>query len=139
MKPYIHAKISVKKFGGTIEDYMEIHDFIDSSKQCLADIRHRALLHSTFGCFMVEKVFGHVMTNSDGKEFSPRDVAENHIIEDLGTIPTVERWLTNLPVEPWMGGHLKKQRYRIKDGKKIIDNEDDSDKNDQTTTTQIID
>lgn len=134
MKPYIHAKISAKKFGGIPEDYVEIHDFIDSSKQCLADIRHRALLHSTFGCFMVEKVFGHTFINSDGKEVSPRDVAENHIIEDLGTIPTVERWLQNLPIELWMSGHLKKQRYRIKDGKKTID-----DSEEEITETQLTD
>lgn len=125
MKPYIHAKISAKKFGGIPEDYIEIHDFIDSSKQCLADVRHRALLHSTFGCFMVEKVFGHTLINSDGKEISPRDVAENHIQEDLGTIPTVERWLKNLPIEPWMGGYFKKQRCKIKNGEKVIEEEDE--------------
>jgi hypothetical protein len=107
VKPYIHAKISVKKFGGKAEDYIDIHDFIDSSKAALPDIRHRALLHNAFGCFMVEKLFGHVRLNSDGKEYSPRDVAEAHIIEDLGFIPTVQDYLKNMSMEGWMSGTMK--------------------------------
>ena len=58
MKPHLHAKLSVKKFGGTIEDYMDIHEFIDSTKAALPDVRHRAILHSAFGCYLTEKVFG---------------------------------------------------------------------------------
>lgn len=107
MKPFLHAKISVKRWGGTPSDYMPIHDFIDQSKMAMPDIRHRALLHSAFGCYMVEQVFGHTITNADGKEVSTRDVAEEHIIEDLGFIPTVERWLSKMPIEGWMSGTMK--------------------------------
>ena len=108
-KPWIHAKSSARKFGGTPEDYIDIHQFMDSSKACLPDVRHRAVLHSSFGCFIVEKVFGIVLTNSDGKEFSPRDIAEQHCLEDMGTIPTLEDWLGkkgepgSREVEVWMG------------------------------------
>jgi hypothetical protein len=107
MKPYLHAKISVKKFGGKAEDYIDIHNFIDSSKACMPDIRHRAILHSAFGCFLVEQMYGIVRTNSDGKEYSPRDVAEEHIKEDLGFIPTVEHYLNNMTIQPWMSGTMK--------------------------------
>jgi len=107
MKPYLHAKISVKKFGGKPEDYLDIHNFIDSSKACMPDVRHRALLHSSFGCFIVEQMFGVTRINSDGKEYSPRDVAEEHIQEDLGFIPTVEKYLNNMAVQPWMSGTVK--------------------------------
>ena len=107
MKPYLHAKISVKKFGGKAEDYMDIHNFIDSSKACMPDIRHRAILHSAFGCFLVEQMYGIVRTNSDGKEYSPRDVAEEHIKEDLGFIPTMEHYLNNMTIQPWMSGTMK--------------------------------
>ena len=117
MKPYLHAKISAKKFGGKAEDYLDIHDFIDSSKACLPDVRHRALLHNSFGCFMVEKIYGHVRVNSDGKEYSPRDVAEEHIKEDLGFIPTVEQYLKNMSMEPWMSGTRKSE---VKEGRKFI-------------------
>ncbi|AVH85067.1 hypothetical protein RsoM2USA_139 [Ralstonia phage RsoM2USA] len=109
MKPRIHAKISVKKFGGKAEDYIAIHDFIDSSKSCVPDIRHRTILHSAFGCYLVEKVFGHFITNSDGKEVSTRDVAEEHIMEDLGFLPTMQDYLQHMTIEPWMSGTRKRR------------------------------
>jgi hypothetical protein len=102
MKPYIHAKNSVKRYGGVIEDYMPIHDFFDSTKAAFADVRHRAILHSSFGIFLVEKVFGQTIVNSDGKVISVRDIGEDHVVEDLGSIPSVEQWLINLPVQDWM-------------------------------------
>ncbi len=108
MKPFLHSKIHVKKYGGVPEDYADIDDFLDSSKQAVADVRHRAILHSAFGCFIVEKVFGRTRINSEGKEYSPRDIAENHIIQDLGFIPTMEHYLNNLTLQPWMSGTEKK-------------------------------
>lgn len=108
MKPIIHAKSSARKYGGNPDDYVDIHQFMDSSKAALADVRHRALLHSAFGCFVVEKVFGLTRINSDGKEYSVRDVAEDHCIEDLGFIPSVEQWLGNMTIQAWMGGRSNK-------------------------------
>ena len=110
MKPYLHGKLSVKKYGGCLEDYQDIHDFIDSSKACMPDVRHRAILHSSFGCFLVEQMFGIIRVNSDGKEYSPRDIAEEHIQQDLGFIPTVEHYLKNMSMEPWMSGAKKLNR-----------------------------
>lgn len=102
MKPFIHSKISVKQFGGKIEDYQAIHDFMDSSKASLPDMRHRAILHSSFGIYIVEKVFGITIKNSDGKDISVRDIAEQHVMDDLGFIPTIEKWFSNMEIEPWM-------------------------------------
>jgi hypothetical protein len=107
MKPYLHAKISVKKYGGVVEDYIGIHSFIDSTKAHMPDVRHRALLHSSFGCYMVEQVFGVYFQNSEGKDVSTRDIAEEHIIQDLGFIPTVEKYLGNMEIQPWMSGTQK--------------------------------
>lgn len=103
-KPYIHAKSSAKRFGGKLEDYLPVHDFLDSSKAFVADSRHRALLHSTFGIFLCEKVFGHIIKNSDGKEVSVRDIAEQHILEDFHFkfIPTPQDYLENMELQPWM-------------------------------------
>jgi hypothetical protein len=115
LKPLYHAKLSVKKYGGKVEDYLEIHNFIDSSKASLPDVRHRAILHSSFGIFIVEKVFGVYLINSNGKDVNVRDIAEEHVIQDLGVIPTVENWLYTLPIESWMAGDRK--RYQ----KKVID------------------
>lgn len=104
MKPFLHARGSVAKWGGKPEDYMHIHDFIDSSKMCMPDMRHRAALHNAFGCYLVERVFGHTLVNSEGREVSTRDVAEQHIIQDLGFLPSLEDFLDELPMSSWHGG-----------------------------------
>lgn len=104
MKPFRHAKGSVGRWGGKPEDYMAIHDFIDSTKIAMPDLRHRAVLHNAFGCFLVERVFGRTIVNSDGREISTRDIAEEHILEDMGFIPSLEDWLDELPLSTWHGG-----------------------------------
>lgn len=114
MKPYLHSKIHAKKYGGVPSDYALIDDFIDSSKATFPDVRHRAILHSSFGCFIVEQVFGRTRINSDGKEYSPRDIAEDHIIQDLGTIPTVGDYLQNMNIQPWMSGTRKGEHNKTK-------------------------
>lgn len=113
MKPLLHAKISVKTYGGKIEDYIEIHNFIDSSKASMPDVRHRAILHSSFGCYLAEQVFGTYFKNSDGKDVSVRDVAEEHIIQDLGFLPSMEKWLNTMPIETWMSGTMKRRTISL--------------------------
>lgn len=107
MKPFLHANISAKKHGGKPEDYQDIHDFIDYSKIAIPDVRHRAMLHSAWGCYFVERFFGSTRTNSEGKVYSPRDIAEEHIIQDLGFLPTLEDWLKEMPIKKWMSGAVK--------------------------------
>ncbi len=102
MKPFNHARGSVKRYGGTVEDYLPIHTLIDEPKGAMADVRHRAILHNSFGPFLVERVFGYYITNADGKRVPVRQIAEDHIVEDLGRIPSVEEWLRELPVRDWM-------------------------------------
>ena len=105
MKPYLHAKSSVKRFGGSTEDYIDIHNFMDSSKGAIGDCRHRALTHTTwFLSNVLERVFGLNITLANGKEVSVRDVGEQHILEDFGGkyIPTPQDFLANMPIEPWM-------------------------------------
>lgn len=118
MKPFIHGVISSKKYGGKPEDYQAIHDFFDSSKAALPDMRHRAILHNSFGIFLAERVFGTTITNSDGKKISVRDIGEDHVIQDLGFIPTVDKWLSCLKLEPWMSGAVKKKTsYKLNEEK----------------------
>lgn len=113
MKPWMHARVSQKKFGGHPEDYMPIHDFIDSSKAHLPDMRHRALLHSSFGIYIAERLFGTNIKNSDGRLVSVRDIAEQHVLDDMGTIPTVQDYLKHLPMLPWLGGKKRKLKRTI--------------------------
>lgn len=109
MKPLSHARNSARKFGGVPEDYQAIHDFFDHSKSCVADVRHRAMLHSAWGIYLAEKVFGTYITNSEGRNVCVRDVGEQHVIEDLGRIPTMEDWLKHMDIAPWMGGTARKR------------------------------
>lgn len=112
MKPLIHSKSSVRKYGGCIENYIEIHNFMDSTKSAFPDVRHRAILHNSFGIFLCEKVFGVYITNSDGKDVSVRDIAEDHVIEDLGFIPTMENYLNNMQIQEWMSGTMRNRRKK---------------------------
>ncbi|MDD5149785.1 MAG: hypothetical protein PHC28_04805 [Flavobacterium sp.] len=102
MKPFLHAKIHAKKYGGIPEDYIDIDNFIDSSKQTHPDVRHRAILHNAFGCFIVEQVFGITRINSAGKTYSPRDIAEDHCQQDMNRIFSVESYLRNIKIDSIM-------------------------------------
>lgn len=106
-KPWIHAMASAKKFGGKPEDYMEIHNLMDSSKGCICDARHRALTHNSWFIACdgpLERIFGVVITNSDGRSVSVRDIGEQHILEDFGMrfIPTPQDYLQEMEPMPWM-------------------------------------
>jgi|CXWL01.1.fsa_nt_gi hypothetical protein len=120
-KPWVHAKSSARKHGGKPDDYIDIHNMMDSSKGLIADVRHRALFHHAYGPFIMEKIFGVMKTNSEGKEYSVRDVAEEHILEDLGTIPTFQDYLKTMEIETWMGGVSKKIKYLSADNLEPVD------------------
>ena len=108
MNSYLHARASARKWGGTPEDYLPIHEWIDGSKKAFGDVRHRALLHNTFGVWLVQEVFGPVLVierpSSKLIEVPVREIAEQHIIEDLGRIPSPGDWLENMTIKTWMSG-----------------------------------
>lgn len=111
MKPYQHGLNTVRRWGGKPEDYQPIHDFLDESKAHFPDMRHRALLHNSFGIYLAERIFGHNITNSSGRVVSVRDIAEAHIIEDMGKIPTVQDYLQGMPFYDWLGGPKKNRTF----------------------------
>jgi hypothetical protein len=100
---YHHAVSSARKWGGAPDDYQSIHDWFDSSKVILADFRHRALRHHAEGCWMAETIFGITITNSAGRIVPVRLIAEQHILEDLGRVPSFADWVRCIKPEPWMG------------------------------------
>ena len=107
--PLIHAKSSVKKFGGKIEDYLEIHEKMDCSKAQFGDNRHRSLTHTMFWIFEVMiPLFGSTIVNSDNKEVSVKNICEYHILEDyhLKYIPTVSDFLQEMELKPWMNNGM---------------------------------
>lgn len=121
MKPWIHAENSAKRFGGSPDDYLKIHDWFDQTKAHHADMRHRAILHSSFGIFLCEQVFGTWIHNSEGKKIQVRDIGEFHVIEDMGRIPAVGEYLADMPFYPWLGGQKKERVVLSMSDVKIVD------------------
>jgi len=106
---YYHAKSSARRFGGEWQDYMELHSFMDSTKAHIGDNRHRLILHNAWGIFFVEKIFGEVWTlKSNNKEVPTRAILEQHVLEDLQCIPSLEQCFANVPLEDWQFRKAKK-------------------------------
>lgn len=106
---YIHAKNSVRKFGGQLEDYLEIHVKMDCSKAYISSNLHRTLTHNSFWIHEVMiPIYGYTITNSDGKQISVKDICEQHILEDFGMrfIPTAQDYLENMEFKDWMQNGL---------------------------------
>lgn len=101
--PYHHSLSSVKKWGGEVDDYLPIHHWFDESKAHFADFRHRALRHHSEGIFECEQRFGLTITLSTGVTIPTRWVGEQHVKEDLGRIPSIQDWFSNIAPQPWMG------------------------------------
>lgn len=106
-KPWIHAESSARKWGGAPEDYIAIHNLMDSSKSTIADSRHRALTHNAWFIGAggpLELMFGVTLTNSAGRTVSVRDVGEQHVLEDFGGrfIPSAQDYLEGIPMQEWM-------------------------------------
>jgi hypothetical protein len=102
--PWLHAKSSAKKYGGNPADYIELHDWFDETKQYTSDFTHRALRHHSAGVQWAVEKFGHVIQNVDGKWIPTKALAEKHIEEDCGFVPTPKDWLRPIEESPcsWM-------------------------------------
>ena len=96
MKPLQHAQISAKTYGGKWSDYIEIHSFLDSSKAASAHFKHRFLLHHAEGIKLAVRIFGEAVINSENREFSTKLLLTDHLIEDVGSIVTIEDWARDL-------------------------------------------
>ncbi|MGW9170119.1 DUF6915 family protein [Streptomyces decoyicus] len=111
MNSWNHAQSSARKWGGTPEDYLLIHEFIDSSKRIIGDVRHRSIYHHTEGVWLCQRIFGvtlEVQKTHKAIQVPVRLVAEQHILEDLGWLPSPADYIKGMPVEPWMSGAQRK-------------------------------
>lgn len=102
MTPYYHALSSAKKHGGTPEDYIALHDWFDETKLATGDWTHRALRHHSLGVQWAVQTFGYTLLNSDGRHVPVKLLAEQHVQEDCGFIPTPQDYLKHLQAQPWM-------------------------------------
>lgn len=108
--PKIHSQSSVKRWGGKVEDYLAIHELIDSPKACMNNNTSRMLTHNTWFCYtVIPKIFGYNITNSDGKSVDTVDIAMLHVAEDfrMKFVPTVQDYLKHMEVQPWMCNGVK--------------------------------
>jgi len=111
--PGVHAELSAKRYGGKPEDYIDIHELMDSSKAAFPNNLHRVLTHNSwFACTIIPKIFGRRRTNSDGRQYNTKDVAEYHILEDfrMRFIPSVQDYLENMVLQPWMNNGMGSPR-----------------------------
>lgn len=100
MKPFLHARISAHLHGGDWLHYQPVHDFFDTSKAALPDMRHRLMLHSDLGCLIAGDIFGETILNSDGKAVPVADIAGQHQVDDLGRTVPLDEWLSYCDVPP---------------------------------------
>jgi len=109
--PAQHSKSSFKKWGGNVEDYMHIHQWLDETKGWYGHSFHRMFRHHSEGVFECEARFGVQFKNSEDKVVYTRYVAEQHIREDCnGYIPTAKEWVDAIQAETkpmWMIKTLK--------------------------------
>ncbi len=119
MKPLQHAQISVKTYGGYWTNYIEIHSFLDSSKAACAHFKHRFLLHHAEGIDLAVRVFGEQIVNSEKQKILTRSLLTDHLIEDVGSIVTIEDWANGLMPKQNDSFYrfLAKKREQIEDDK----------------------
>jgi hypothetical protein len=100
----MHAVSSAKKFGGEPDDYIDIHDWFDCTKQYTGDFSHRAMRHHSAGIQWAIEEFTHAIENSNGKMIPVKLIAEQHVMEDCGFIPTIQDWMQPIKDAPadWM-------------------------------------
>ena len=110
--PLHHSISSQRKHGGAIEDYLPLHNWFDETKAHYPDMRHRALRHHAAGIFWAEKEFGVYIVNANGKMVPTRVLAEQHVMEDIGFIPTIKDYLDNMSVQTWM--------FKPGEGRKVL-------------------
>jgi hypothetical protein len=108
-----HAVSAARKWGGEPELYLPIHEFIDSSKKIIGDVRHRSVYHHTEGVWLCQRIFGVTLavprTRGEPTLVPVRLIAERHILEDLGWLPSPADYIKGMPIATWMSGAQRKE------------------------------
>jgi hypothetical protein len=59
--------------------------------------------HHSLGIDHCVRHFGPTITTCDGRQIPTRWIAEQHVKEDFGWIPSFADWVRAIKPEPWMG------------------------------------
>ena len=118
----IHAISSAKKYGGVPEDYIDIHNLLDSCKSAVGNNAHRLFTHNSwFINTILPQCFGRRRQNSEGKYYNVKDIGEQHCLEDFRHkfIPNPQDYLEHFDSPLWVnnGIDIPNRLKRIKDGK----------------------
>ena len=96
MHPYHHALSSQREYGGTVIDYLPLHNWFDASKSTLAHFTHRALNHHREGVAAAVRQFDATICNADNAAVSVEALALQHLAEDMSIIPSAADWLRHI-------------------------------------------
>ena len=108
--PLIHAKSSVKRWGGTVEDYLPIHENLDNVKGAGHNLTARLITHNGYYCYnVIPKIFGYEIINSAGKRVDTTDIALLHVAEDyrMKGVPSIQDIVQHIEIQPWMMNGVK--------------------------------
>jgi hypothetical protein len=100
--PLHHAQASVNRWGGTVDDYLFIHNWFDETKAFHPDFRHRAIRHHSQGVQECIKKYGDYIELNNNKKVPIKLIAEQHLIEDCGYIPSMSDWLMHIKPQMFM-------------------------------------
>lgn len=86
MRPWQHALSSSRPSGRTWPDDLAVHEFLDMTKACTADRRHRMILHHVdLGAELARRAF------PEREDIA--SIVELHVTEDLGEPVRLCDWL----------------------------------------------
>ena len=107
---HLHSVSSVKRWGGKVEDYISLHELIDSPKASMNNNSSRLITHNVWFCYhIIPKIFGYNLINSSGKRVDTIDIAMLHVAEDfrMKFVPTLEDYLKHLSLPDWIHNGVK--------------------------------
>jgi hypothetical protein len=96
-----HSVSSANAHGGAPEDYHDLHRWMDRGRIGTDRLLHRMLAHHTQGIADAIDLFGDTITNSRGVKVPTALLAHQHIIEDLGFVPTLDDYMDLLRCPRW--------------------------------------
>lgn len=96
------ANASAARFGGDPSAYLALHAWFLETRDWSAGPEHLVFRHHAFGIFEAEARFGPVIALGDGKAVPTRVVAERHVQQVLGRVPSVTDFLKRIKGERWM-------------------------------------
>ncbi|MDN5925594.1 MAG: hypothetical protein L0I29_00790 [Hyphomicrobiales bacterium] len=96
------ANASAARFGGDPSAYLALHTWFLETRNWSAGPEHLVFRHHAFGIFEAEARFGPVIALGDGKAVPTRVVAERHVQQVLGRVPSATDFLRRIKGERWM-------------------------------------